>query len=258
MTLGRSDVITWLHIITSPDGPTIGLDRVGIQVTLADLAAGLGAGRGFWWAEATEQVADAFNGGGGVATLHLTHPERTYVVRAGDSLSTIATAFGMTSWHVLRANPDMDPDWLQVGQKLVIPSQDELTPLAPVPGKRVVISTAGQRMRVYENGELIYDWPVSTGITESPTHSGVFQILSKEELAYASLWDLWMPHFIAIYVAGPGFYNGIHGLPTLSSGRRLWEGLLGSPASYGCIILGLEEAETLYRWAEVGVVVEVE
>jgi lipoprotein-anchoring transpeptidase ErfK/SrfK len=63
---------------------------------------------------------------------------------------------------------------------------------------------------------------------------------------------------MAVYAAGSDFYNGIHGLPTLSSGRRLWEGLLGSPASYGCIILGLEEAETLYEWAEIGVVVVVE
>ena len=93
---------------------------------------------------------------------------------------------------------------------------------------------------------------------DSPTHTGVFQVLDKQENAYASLWDLWMPHFIAIYAAGPDFHNGFHGLPTLSSGRRLWEGLLGSPASYGCIILGLEEAETLYAWAEVGVVVSIE
>jgi LysM repeat protein len=234
------------------------LDSEGIRATLADLAAELGDGRAFLRAEAAEQIADAFHAGGGIANLHLTHPQRTYAVRAGDTLSTIATAFGMTSWHVLKANPDIDPDWLQVGQKLTIPSQDELTPLPPVPGKRIVISTEKQHMRVYENGELVNDWPVSTGIAESPTHTGVFQVLSLEELAYASLWDLWMPHFIGFYAAGPGFYNGIHGLPTLSSGRRLWEGLLGTPASYGCVILGLEEAETLYRWAEPGVVVVVE
>ncbi len=58
--------------------------------------------------------------------------------------------------------------------------------------------------------------------------------------------------------AGPDFYNGFHGLPTLSNGRLLWAGLLGSPASYGCIILGLEEAEALYNWAEIGVVVVIE
>jgi lipoprotein-anchoring transpeptidase ErfK/SrfK len=67
-----------------------------------------------------------------------------------------------------------------------------------------------------------------------------------------------MPHFIAIYRAGGDTYNGIHGLPTLSSGQRLWAGNLGSRASYGCIVLGLEEAETLYDWAEIGVPVIIQ
>jgi lipoprotein-anchoring transpeptidase ErfK/SrfK len=33
---------------------------------------------------------------------------------------------------------------------------------------------------------------------------------------------------------------------------------LGRPASYGCIILGVEEARTLYSWAEVGVTVVID
>ena len=92
----------------------------------------------------------------------------------------------------------------------------------------------------------------------SPTYTGEFQILSKEHNAYAGQWDLWMPHFIAVYRAGGSIYNGIHGLPILSNGQRLWEGALGSPASYGCIILGVEEAETLFNWAEIGVPVTIE
>jgi hypothetical protein len=75
--------------------------------------------------------------------------------------------------------------------------------------------------------------------------------------AYASLWDLTMPNFIGIYEAWPGFFNGIHGLPTLSSGQRLWSDVLGRPASYGCIILDLAAAEWLYNWADPGVVVEI-
>jgi LysM repeat protein len=256
-TLGRSDIIHWLRLVPTPEGPTVTVDQEAIRETLTSLADGLGGGRGFRWAEATTQVADTLNAGGGTVSLYLTHPKRTYIVQAGDSLSSIASAFGMTPWHVMRANPDMDPDWLSVGQQLTIPSQDELTPLPPITHKRIVVSSAEQRMRAYQDGELVYDWPISTGIAESPTHTGVFQILSKEENAYASLWDLWMPRFMSIYAAGPGFYNGFHGLPTLSSGRRLWEGSLGSPASYGCIILGLEEAETIYHWAEPGVVVVV-
>ena len=52
--------------------------------------------------------------------------------------------------------------------------------------------------------------------------------------------------------------NGIHGLPTLSNGNRLWAGNLGHPVSYGCIILDLDAAEDLYNWAEEGVVVEIQ
>ncbi|MFN2136546.1 MAG: hypothetical protein ACK2UK_11365 [Candidatus Promineifilaceae bacterium] len=33
---------------------------------------------------------------------------------------------------------------------------------------------------------------------------------------------------------------------------------MGHPASFGCIILGIPEAETLYNWVEVGVVVVIE
>jgi lipoprotein-anchoring transpeptidase ErfK/SrfK len=257
-TLGRSDVVTWLRIEQTADGPTVQVDPAAVRTTLADLAAGLGQGRGWRLEEATAQVVSAFDNGGGSVSLYLTHPPRIYVVQPGDTISSIAAASGMPTWLILRANPAIDPNWLHVGQELTIPSQDLLTPYLPVPGKRITVSIAEQRMRAYENGTLIYDWPVSTGIADSPTSTGVFQILGKEENAYASLWDLWMPHFMAIYPAGPDFYNGFHGLPTLSNGRRLWEGLLGSPASYGCIILGLEEAETFYGWAEVGVVVVIE
>jgi lipoprotein-anchoring transpeptidase ErfK/SrfK len=37
----------------------------------------------------------------------------------------------------------------------------------------------------------------------------------------------------------------------------LWADILGRPASYGCIILDLRDAETLYNWAEEGVVVGI-
>jgi lipoprotein-anchoring transpeptidase ErfK/SrfK len=127
-----------------------------------------------------------------------------------------------------------------------------------VPGKRIVISIAEQSMRVYEGSALLHDWPVSTGMESSPTRTGTFQVLSKEEGAFARQWDLWMPHFLAIYRVGGDTYNGIHALPILPSGQRLWEGALGSPASYGCIILGIQEAETLHHWADVGAIVTIE
>ena len=113
-------------------------------------------------------------------------------------------------------------------------------------------------MRVYENGVIIWDWITSTGLADSPTANGIFQVIEKEERAYASQWDLWMPYFIGVYEAGGNVVNGFHELPFLSNGQRLWAGSLGHPASFGCIILGIPDAEVLYNWVEIGVIVVIE
>jgi lipoprotein-anchoring transpeptidase ErfK/SrfK len=258
--LGREEIVRWLRVEPAEAGTGLWvvLDEAAVSQTLEEYAAQMGEGRGFRLEEATTRVVSTFEAGGGTATLYMTHPTRTYTVQDGDRLTTIADRFGMPPGIVAEANPGSDLNWLHVGQQIVVPSQDVLTPHLADPNRRIVVSIAEQRMRVYENGQLLHDWLVSTGLESSPTYTGVFQVLDKEENAYATQWDLWMPHFIAIYRAGADVYNGIHALPTLSSGQRLWEGALGSPASFGCIILGLEEAETLYNWADIGVLVIIE
>jgi lipoprotein-anchoring transpeptidase ErfK/SrfK len=258
-TLGRETIATWLHLIPGPDGEAmVDANLYAIRDSLVALAEGLGDGRGFRYDEAAQQVFEAFDAGGGAVTVYLTHPQRTYSVESGDTLTSLSAKFGMPSGLVAEANPGIDYDHLSVDQQIIIPSQDILTPHMPVPGKRIVVNIDEQRVRVYGNGVLLYDWPTSTGIATSPTHRGVFQVLSKSEKAYASQWDLWMPYFLAVYTAGGGVENGFHELPILANGQRLWAGSLGRPASFGCIILGIPEAETLYNWAEVGVVVVIE
>ncbi|NBD34942.1 MAG: L,D-transpeptidase family protein [Chloroflexi bacterium] len=229
-----------------------------IRDTLTHMAKSMGEGRGVRFDEAAEKILQAFDAGGGSVQLYLTHPVRTYKVQAGDTLTSLSAKFGMPPGLVAEANSDIDIDRLSVGQVITIPSQDVLTPYMPVLGKKIVINLDEQRMYVYEDNTQIHDWIVSTGLPDSPTHRGVFQILNKKEEAYASQWDLWMPYFMAIYPAGGTVYNGIHELPFLANGQRLWEGSLGRPASFGCIILGIPEAETLYNWAEIGVIVEIE
>ena len=111
-----------------------------------------------------------------------------------------------------------------------------------------------------ENGQVVFEWPVSTGIASSPTAPGVFQVQSHELNAYGEQWNLYMPHFVGFYHPGPNVevMNGFHGFPTSATGGYLlWTGDLGRPATYGCILLSLENAAMLYDWAEEGVVVEV-
>jgi lipoprotein-anchoring transpeptidase ErfK/SrfK/nitrate reductase NapE component len=260
-TLGRDTIFSWLRVEETEDNPgfAIQIDEEAVRATVEGLAAEpTSEGWGFPTEEATRHVLDAFEAGGGEVVVELTPPPRIYVVQSGDTLTRIAVQFGMPPGLIAEANRGIDLDRLHVGQELIIPRQHVLWPYDPVPGKKIVISIPEQRLRVYENEQLLHDWPCSTGMKDSPTYTGEFQVLSKEEMAYASQWDLQMPHFIGVYRAGGDTYNGIHALPILANGQRLWAGNLGSPASFGCIILGIEEAETLFNWAELGVPVVIE
>jgi hypothetical protein len=190
-------------------------------------------------------------------TLMIEYLPSSYVVQPGDNLVSISFKIGLPYWKLHEANPDLARLGLVVGEELVVPPQDDMLTLPVIPEKRIVISILEQKMWVYEHRELLFEHVISTGIPNSPTLPGIFQVNSHYENAYASIWDLTMPHFLGIYDAVPGLTNGIHGLPLLSSGRRLWADVLGNPASYGCIILDLEAAEHLFYWAEEGVVVEI-
>lgn len=205
---------------------------------------------------AASEVAEDWQNG--LAPLVIVqHAPTTYQVSSGESLWSISLKLGMPTWRIMEANDGLTMTNVQAGMVLTIPSKNDLLPLPVIPNKRIVVDISSQRMTVYENGEIRNTYVISTGIASSPTMAGVFQVQTHEINAYASNWDLYMPHFMGIYEAWPGFMNGIHGLPLLSSGTRLWASTLGSPASYGCIILDLAAAEDLYNWAEAGVVVEI-
>ena len=207
--------------------------------------------------ETLPAIQAAVEAGESQATAALTHPPRSYTVQPGDTLMSVARAHGFPVWQLTEANPSVEPGELRPGQQIVIPSIDTLFPFPLITGSRIVVDISDQHLRAYVGETLLHDFLCSTGIASSPTITGTFQILSKEENAYASGWDLWMPNFMGIYRSGPGFTNGIHALPTLSSGARLWEGYLGRPVSYGCIVIGLDEAATLYEWAELGTMVVI-
>jgi len=203
-------------------------------------------------------IRAAVEAGQSSAVVEVNHMPYIYVVQPGDTLMSVAHAHGFPAWRLTEANPNIEPGELWPGQQIVIPSVDVLFPLPLVTERRIVVDISDQHLFAYEGDTLVYSFVASTGIDSSPTIPGVFQVLSKEEQAYASSWDLWMPHFMGIYRTGPDFTNGIHALPTLSSGVRLWEGYLGRPVSYGCIVIGLNQAATLYEWAELGTLVVIQ
>ena len=246
----------WLTVEAGEAGLEVAVSEERVAAYLDELDDSLGEGRTLVPVRSIEPIREALRTHT-PATLIVSHPPTTYTVQPGDTLTSISWEVGIPYWRILEANPGLEADTLSAGQVLTIPSKDELLPLPIVMGKRIVVSISEQRMWVYENGELIAENVISTGIDRSPTQPGVFQVQTHELSAYAAIWDLTMPHFLGIYEAWPGFMNGFHGLPTLSGGQILWADVLGRPASYGCIILDLDAAEALYNWAEDGVVVEI-
>lgn len=54
-----------------------------------------------------------------------------YIVRAGDTLSSIAARFGTTVTAIMEANDLTNPDLIFVGQVLIIPSSDSMPPSPP-------------------------------------------------------------------------------------------------------------------------------
>lgn len=255
-TAEPATIATWLEVKEEDDGLAVTVSPGRLATSINDMIAELGDGRTIRVEDHIETLLAALRSST-TATLTVIHEPTTYTVQTGDTLTSIAWEVGMPWWRISEANPDIDVDALTVGQSLTIPSKNDLLPLPVIADKRIVVDISEQRAWAYQDGEMLREFVISTGIDRSPTQPGVFQVQTHENPAYASIWDLWMPHFLGIYEAWPGFMNGFHGLPTLSSGAVLWADVLGSPASYGCIILELDEAAWLYDWAEAGVVVEI-
>lgn len=145
-----------------------------------------------------------------------------------------------------------------MGQTLEVPKElAQIPPLTNVLGnttlqKRIEIDLSTQHLYAYEDNNLIYDFPVSTG-KWSPTPTGSFRTWIK--LRYTRMeggnkaWGTYynLPNVpYTMY-----FYNdsvpktkgyGIHG--------AYWHNNFGHPMSHGCVNMRIEDAGKLYYWAD--------
>jgi LysM repeat protein len=191
-----------------------------------------------------------------------TGTERTHVVQAGEHLAAIARAYGISWPTIARANNITNPNQIYAGQVLIIPAADDgmggysqpaaLAPPAPSPtitsGKQVVVDLSDQRVYAYENGQLIRNVLVSTGLWGTPTVTGDFQIYVKYD---------------AQLMTGPGYY--LPGVPWVMYFYRdyslhgtYWHNNFGHPMSHGCVNMPTPEAQWLYSWAPIGTPVHVQ
>ena len=127
----------------------------------------------------------------------------------------------------------------------------------PFKEKTILVDISDQHVYAYEEGKLIFSFVASTG-RHNLTRIGYYRILDKIPNAYSDPWGFWMPYWMGIYYAGYNLENGFHSLPVLSNGVKLWGSKIGSPITYGCVVLMPNDMKKLYRWAGIGTAVVIQ
>jgi lipoprotein-anchoring transpeptidase ErfK/SrfK len=118
-------------------------------------------------------------------------------------------------------------------------------------GKMIIVDISDQHVYAYEGKKLIFSFIASTGRNNS-TQEGRYKILDKIPNAYSYPWGFWMPYWMGIYYVGYDLENGFHSLPVISNGVKLWSSQIGSPITYGCVVLRPNDMKALYYWAGIG------
>jgi LysM repeat protein len=184
-----------------------------------------------------------------------------YTVQPGDTLSAIAKQFDSTMEALRTYNGLPDNETVYTGLELKIPFGPPALPInlppAPMSGTRFVVSLSRQQCWVFEGDKVRYAWNCSTGQADRKTKPGNYAVQSKIANAKSKVWRLDMPYWLGIYDVGE-VENGIHGLPmSWSTGKKIWSGLIGQPATFGCAMLDDANASTLFRMAFLGMPVHV-
>jgi hypothetical protein len=192
------------------------------------------------------------------------HP-KVATLRSGIVLQSAGTVErdGYT-WHKivfnewLRYPERVTGDWYVADEFVEVitnESPEEFVPGETPPTKKfVVISLSEQKLYAYNGHRLYMETSISTGLDGTPTDPGTFHVFRKLPSRYMQgplpgsddhydlpgvPWNMYFTDDGAV----------IHG--------AYWHEKFGTPASHGCVNLPPEEAEKLYRWAELGMKVVV-
>ncbi|MCX6762995.1 MAG: Ig-like domain-containing protein [Candidatus Moranbacteria bacterium] len=83
-------------------------------------------------------------------------------------------------------------------------------------GKYIDLNLAKQQLSIFENGERLGTYKVSTGKKGMATPTGTFHVMAKRGRAWSKKYNLYMPYFMQF--TGQG--HGIHELPEWKNGYK--------------------------------------
>jgi LysM repeat protein len=178
-----------------------------------------------------------------------------HVVQRGEFVASIARKYGTTASAIISANNLVNPSFIYVGQRLIIPagatnpsSSTQPASTSASTGKWIDVNLSTQTLRAYEGNQVVYTARVSTGIARYPTPAGTYWIQRKYTYddmtggSYARGDYYYLPDvpYCMYYYAG----YAIHG--------TYWHNNFGTPMSHGCTNVSIADAGWLFNWAPVG------
>lgn len=132
-------------------------------------------------------------------------------------------------------------------------SADPLLEQLTKSNSKLIICLPQQRARVYVNGRVAMDWPISTGVDGHLTPSGVFRVLEKKEKHSSNKYGdhneqgefegSSMPYWHRFTWDGVGLHSG-----RVVAGKRL---------SHGCIRTPYSTVKKFFNYSQVGMAVYV-
>lgn len=138
---------------------------------------------------------------------------------------------------------------------LVLPITSTYTLNPELHPKFIEVNKSNQRAYFFENGKLVRELVISTGVTwETPT--GSFKVLNKVPMtiSYSNIW--YMPWYLPIGTINGPYYFGFHEVPyQVSYNGMIYSRdpeTIGSPATGGCIQVLKGQAKEVYDWADIG------
>ncbi len=210
-----------------------------------------------------------------------------YLVRAGDTLFSIAVKHSTTVAEMMRLN-GLASSFVYTGQTLRVPNAANVTtapPLlnapspnnapagpkkflyndpngAPAPlggivtnppttDKWIEINVTTQTVTAYEGSTPVKSVVVSTGVARTPTVLGTFKIYRKipSQTMSGGSQTAGDYYYLPNVTDVMYFYRdyAIHG--------TYWHNNFGRPMSHGCVNMTLADAKWFYQWASVGTLV---
>ncbi|WP_344090637.1 L,D-transpeptidase family protein [Microbacterium deminutum] len=114
--------------------------------------------------------------------------------------------------------------------------------------RRIEVNISQQHAYLFENGRVVYSYPISSGLPGHDTNLGHFHIYSKVKSQNMGNPDLTKaPNYYTKNVPNISYFDGdeaLHG--------AWWHHNFGHRMSHGCVNMPLDAAALVYTWAPIG------